>query len=129
MHYWECESCGGKFKTDDSDDYGSGDPQVRGCLLCDAVGGVLYHGYSGALPYVQKDDLGKGIRSQIDGKMYDSKSAYYKSVKNSGHVIVGNETQKNSNEVRGDFDCSKELKEAWQYVKSKQPRKKGRRHV
>ena len=129
MHYWECDKCDKKFKTEDGDPYGDEIP--RECPFCKEIGSVLYHGYGGSMPYVQKDDLGlHGIRSQIDGKHYDSKAAYYKSVKASGHIIVGNEEQKNSTETRGDFDCKKELKEAWQIVKSKQPkRKKGKKNV
>lgn len=45
-------------------------------------------------PYVVTDNLPGGIhgmRSMSDGKMYDSKSAYYASLKRSGHEIVGND--------------------------------------
>jgi hypothetical protein len=38
------------------------------------------------------DDLGlRGVMCPVDGKTYDSKSAYYKAVKASGMEIVGND--------------------------------------
>ena len=41
---------------------------------------------------VISDDLGtKGILNHANGKMYDSKSAYYQAVSDSGCEIVGNE--------------------------------------
>lgn len=61
------------------------------------------------------DDLGlQGIVNPADGKKYDSKSQYYKTIKDSGHHIVGNEKQEDAKDrkQRGDFDCSKELSEA-----------------
>lgn len=78
---------------------------------------------------VISDSLGhQGIRSQVDGMYYDSKSAYYKSLKSSGHIICDDGMVNAKREIRGDFDCKKELKEAWQSVKSKQPKKrKGRK--
>lgn len=45
-------------------------------------------------PYIVTDNLPGGIhgmRSMSDGKLYDSKSAYYASLKRSGHEIVGND--------------------------------------
>lgn len=43
---------------------------------------------------VISDNLGlHGIKSMADGKMYDSKSRYYQSVRAHGCEIVGNETQ------------------------------------
>jgi len=49
-----------------------------------------------------------------DGKVYDSKSAYYKSLKASGHMVVEPGMQKEKREQRGDFNVTKELKEAAQ---------------
>jgi hypothetical protein len=44
--------------------------------------------------YVQSDYIESGsIKSMADGKIYDSKSKYYQSVKDAGCVIVGNEKQ------------------------------------
>jgi hypothetical protein len=41
---------------------------------------------------VISDDLGlRGVLCPVDGKTYDSKSAYYKAVKASGMEIVGND--------------------------------------
>lgn len=45
-------------------------------------------------PYIVTDNLPGGIhgmRSMADGKFYDSKAAYYASLKRSGHEIVGND--------------------------------------
>lgn len=43
-------------------------------------------------PRVVSDDLGlNGIRNHADGRMYDSKSAYYSAVKAAGCEVVGNE--------------------------------------
>lgn len=42
--------------------------------------------------YVISDDLGtSGVLNHADGKVYDSKSEYYKAVKAAGCVIVGND--------------------------------------
>lgn len=45
--------------------------------------------YSKAKIHIIKDDLGgvQGMLNHADGKIYDSKSAYYKSLKASGHVV------------------------------------------
>jgi hypothetical protein len=64
-----------------------------------------------------KDDLGvQGILNHADGKMYDSKSAYYKSLKESGHIIHEAGMNSGPRKQRGDYDVSKELKEAAQRV-------------
>lgn len=47
-------------------------------------------------PNLIKDDLPGGVmgmRSMADGKMYDSKSRYYRSVRAVGAEIVGNDTK------------------------------------
>ncbi len=65
-------------------------------------------------PYLIKDDLGvSGVLNHADGKMYDSKSAYYQSLKDSGHVVVEAGMDK-PREQRGNFDVHKELKSAAQ---------------
>lgn len=63
---------------------------------------------------VISDDLGlKGVHNPADGKTYDSKSAYYKAVKNAGCQIVGNEQPSTKKrEVQGDFDCRREVSQA-----------------
>lgn len=54
------------------------------------------------------------IRNQADGKMYDSKSAYYAALKSSGHVIVENGMHSDKQETRGDFNVREALKGAAQ---------------
>lgn len=44
-------------------------------------------------PMVIRDGL-DGVKNPVDGKTYDSKSAYYRAVKDAGCVIVGNEAEK-----------------------------------
>ena len=44
-------------------------------------------------PMVIRDAL-DGVQNPCDGKKYDSKSAYYRAVKNAGCEIVGNEAEK-----------------------------------
>lgn len=68
----------------------------------------------GPAHYAGSDDLGlQGIQNPVDGKMYDSRSAYYSAVKDAGCAIVGNDapTQK-SNEIKGNFDCKEAIKSA-----------------
>lgn len=54
------------------------------------------------------------IIGQHDGKHYDSKSEYYKSLKASGHIVHEAGMHKEKREQRGDYNCRKELKEAAQ---------------
>lgn len=63
---------------------------------------------------VISDDLGtKGVRNPVDGKVYDSKSAYHKSVRAAGCQVVGNEPiPAKKREIRGDFDCRREVAQA-----------------
>jgi hypothetical protein len=84
--------------------------------LTDVVGEPLgsVQGYDA--PMVVSDYIaapGKGIMAPHDGKVYDSKSAYYKSLKQSGHMVVEPGMDK-KREQRGDFNVTKELKEAAQ---------------
>jgi hypothetical protein len=44
-------------------------------------------------PSIIRDSL-DGVQNPVDGKRYDSKSAYYQAVKDAGCVIVGNEAEK-----------------------------------
>jgi hypothetical protein len=44
-------------------------------------------------PTVIRDAL-DNVKNPVDGKIYDSKSSYYKAVKDAGCVIVGNEAEK-----------------------------------
>jgi len=50
-------------------------------------------------PYVIEDSM-KPIESQADGKMYDSKRAYYQSLRNQGYEIVGNEYKDPEKRIR-----------------------------
>ncbi len=44
-------------------------------------------------PSIISDHL-DGVKNPVDGKVYDSKSAYYQAVKDAGCEIVGNEAEK-----------------------------------
>lgn len=48
------------------------------------------HVAHGSAPNIRPDGM-DAIQSQVDGRMYDSKSAYYGSVKRAGCEIVGND--------------------------------------
>lgn len=50
------------------------------------------------------------------GKYYDSKSRYYSDLKATGHMVVEPGMFPEKREVRGDFNCFKELKAAYQEV-------------
>lgn len=56
------------------------------------------------------------LKSMSDGKMYDSRARYYDSLKrNDSHIIEKGEHEQNlkkMGEVKGDFNCRKELKQA-----------------
>lgn len=43
-------------------------------------------------PYVISDHL-DGVRNPVDGRQYDSKSAYYKAVRAAGCEIAGNDSR------------------------------------
>jgi len=45
---------------------------------------------SGEAPMIRTDGM-DAVRSMADGKMYDSRSRYYESVKRAGCEIIGNE--------------------------------------
>lgn len=46
-----------------------------------------------ACPSIIRDEL-DNVKNPVDGKLYDSKSAYYQAVKAAGCEIVGNEAEK-----------------------------------
>lgn len=50
-----------------------------------------HFGIKADAPYVRTDGMDP-IRSMADGRLYDSKSAYYASVKRAGCEIIGNDT-------------------------------------
>lgn len=61
--------------------------------------------------YIISDNL-NDVVNPIDGKPYDSKSAYYRKVRESGCNIVEDNHLERKKVDRGDYDNSKELKEA-----------------
>lgn len=67
--------------------------------------------------YVVSDDISP-IVSQADGKTYDSKSQYYKSVKEAGLVIVGNDYQQMLKPKTPYKSSNSELNETKQAVKN-----------
>lgn len=67
--------------------------------------------------YVQSDYIngaGGYIQSQADGKIYDSKSAYYKSVKEAGCVVLGDDAPREAKKKDYNPDISKEFRQALQ---------------
>lgn len=127
MHQYECAECGEIFTV--GDEYLS-DPQTRQCPYCLCRGNILYHGYKGKIFSVQSDSLGhgvKGVKNHADGKRYDSKSEYYKALKAHGCVVAEPDSRPKKQETKGDFDCKKELKEAYEKVMSNQPKKRKRK--
>ena len=60
------------------------------------------------------DDLGmQGVLNPVDGKKYDSRSAYHKAVKDAGCVVLGDEAPTQANtKIRGDFKTREALKKA-----------------
>lgn len=61
--------------------------------------------------YIISDNL-NDVMNPANGKIYDSKSAYYRAVKDAGCNIVEDNMLERKREDRGDYDNSKELKEA-----------------
>ena len=81
---------------------------------------------------VISDNLGgvQGVRNPVNGLMYDSKSAYERAVKESGHVIVGNDSsfkEPKKREQRGNYDCRKELKLAMEQTGFSNRKRKGKK--
>lgn len=57
--------------------------------------------------------LRDGVKSQVDGKMYTRRADYNDHLKRHDMVEVGDQAPtKAPKEIRGDFDCKKELHEA-----------------
>lgn len=86
------KGCGKVFYVS-SDDAFDHDPSTRCCPFCKAIG-IAYRGPKNYVtPYVQSDNMGgvQGLKSMADGKMYDSKAAYYASLKEKGYEVVGND--------------------------------------
>lgn len=69
------------------------------------------------LHYSSTDSLGvQGMKSQADGKMYDSKSSYRKSLKQSGYIEVGNEKPKERVQA-GNYDCRADVAQAMKQLR------------
>lgn len=115
FYVFECPSCGFFEPPEDYND----DPKTRKCPSCGGFeGGILYHGYRKSLPSVISDHLDDMV-GQHDGKIYDSKSEYYKSLKENGLVVVEPGLFSDKKETRGDFNVRKELKDAYQELQAK----------
>ena len=68
--------------------------------------------------YVQGDYVPGGeIKSMADGKIYDSKSKYYQSVKDAGLVVVGTDKIKQKREA--DTVTERDVKQAIDILKSR----------
>lgn len=123
MNEYQCGDCSEFFTPDEK--YND-DPQKRKCLICGkGKGNIMYHGYKGLLPYIRGDNLGAGLMNPADGKMYDSKSAYYQAVKDAGCTIVGNDSPKVPKKYKAD-DVRPELRSAIREVLSKQKKRKSK---
>lgn len=70
------------------------------------------------LGMINSDSL-NDLQNPVDGKTYDSKSAYYKAVSDAGCNIVEDNPLERKRQVQGDFDVSKELKDAVQQYEAK----------
>lgn len=67
---------------------------LRDGLIKEVEPDVIERGQSA---YVQSDSLGEGVQgvfNPVNGKKYDSKSSYYRAVKDAGCVILGNDAPK-----------------------------------
>lgn len=73
-------------------------------------------------PNVISDSLGEGVQgltNMADGKQYDSKSAYRKSLKEHGMVEMGNDAPtEGKKSLDGDFDCAGDVKRAMEQVRA-----------
>ena len=117
-HYFECGICRHKFSTNDDTDYNDA-PQERDCPSCrNAKGQILYYGSGKPGFYVVKDDLGMaGVRNEVDGKHYDSKSELRKSYKDHGVIEVGNEPLPTKpREQLGNYDCRADIARAMEQI-------------
>ena len=81
-------SAGLKFLTSERvNAWSEGEFSDAGWLISDNVQSPTH--------YAGSDDLGtKGVLNPVDGKRYDSRSAYEKAVKAAGCVIMGNDAPK-----------------------------------
>lgn len=98
-YIYKCHSCGNSMITADDPDKCCG--SLMSLERCsDPVMGII------------SDSLGD-VRNPIDGKIYDSKSAYHRKLKETGHHVYegsGNKEQLN----KGDHNVTQELRQAAQ---------------
>lgn len=115
MHSYQCSKCMFSFKCDDKyEEKTNNDPKLRNCPKCrKARGGIYYYGTCAFVAPPISDKLWD-MKSHADGKTYDSKSAYYRSLKDNGSHIIepGEQVYDKQREMTGDFNCRKELKQA-----------------
>lgn len=105
-HTYKCPDCG-PFKADDNYD---GRPKTRSCPMCKGHTGNIQYLGTNIKYYVISDGM-NSILNHADGKIYDSKSSYYKALKQSGHVIVESGMDK-PREIRGNLDPRKDIASA-----------------
>lgn len=86
-------------------------------------GNFVRVGNSNGYPlHMGKDSFHQGIDgvvNPVDGKHYDSKSQYYRKLKDTGHHVIDQKEPKQKKEIVGDFNVKKELTQATQQVLSK----------
>lgn len=91
-HKYKCPDCGIFIVKNDTEGEYDKNPSERYCLLCGGHTGKI--GYAGAVGFMMKpiqDGFCEGVFNPADGKTYDSRSAYYKAVKDKGLEIVGDD--------------------------------------
>lgn len=113
-HNYQCDVCKYAFQADDSyEAKTNNDPRLRNCPKCKkAKGQIMYHGLIAWVQPAINDKLWD-VKNPVNGKVYDSKTSYYKAVKDSGsHIVEAGEKKPQSKEVKGDFNVRKELTQA-----------------
>lgn len=97
-HHFVCGECRFAFEVKDNDKEYNDDPQTRDCPECkNAKGHILYMGSGLGAPQIISDYIngaGGHVKNMADGKIYDSKSSYYKAVKAAGCVVMGTDAPK-----------------------------------
>lgn len=126
---YECFECEKIFAVSPQDDFDH-EPSTRCCPIC-GTKGLAYRGpknYRG--PSIMTDNIGgvQGIQSQADGKYYDSKSAYYASLKEKGLEVVGDDAPQTHKPKVEEIDWKQAVAETLQQSKTKlSPTKKGKK--
>lgn len=106
---YQCGRCAHRFEGDERYEE---DPKKRNCPKCKkAKGNVLYLGKKAWMSPCISDKLWD-VKNPVDGKVYDSKSQYYKKLKETGHHVYEGAGNPNKPLNRGDHNVFKELKAA-----------------